>query len=50
MGKIDCYKWENNIKTELKGIRLVIVDRIYLVHDGNQSMALVDKVMKNPRP
>jgi hypothetical protein len=35
---------------ELKGIGLVIVDQIYLVHDGDQSMALVDKVMKNLRP
>lgn len=48
-GKIACYRWENNIKIELKGIGLEIVDRTYLVHDGDQSMALVDRVMKTPR-
>jgi hypothetical protein len=49
MGKIVCYRLENNIKMELKGIGLEIVDRIYLVHDGDQSMVLVDKVMKTLR-
>ena len=48
--KIARYKLENNIKMGLKGIGLEIVDWIYLVHDGDQSMALVDKVTKNLKP
>jgi hypothetical protein len=50
MGKIACYRLGNNIKMELKRIGLEIVDRIYLVHDGDQSMVLVGKVMKTLRP
>jgi hypothetical protein len=31
--RIVSYRWENNIKMELKGIGLETVDRIYMAHD-----------------
>lgn len=49
VGKIAQYKLKNNIKMGLKGIGLEIVDLIYLVHGGDQPMALMDKVIKNLR-
>lgn len=46
--KIAWYKWENNIKVELKEIWLENVDWIYLAHDTDQWAGLGNMVMKFP--
>jgi hypothetical protein len=39
------HRCEDNIRTDLKEIRWVVVDWIHLAQDRNQSRALVNKIM-----